>query len=93
MRKVLKNITKDHAKETALSFSRTWVENISRGELCLVNDTTYLLFKRLEAVVKSGLPVTTAKLRDHDIREGICEAAILDKDILVVTQRYLNMHH
>ncbi len=81
-RKVIKNMSKDHEKETALSYSRMWAESLD-------NDTIFFLFKRLEMIVKwsemivkSRLPQTTPNLRNKDICEGISVAVLLDDNIL-----------
>ena len=44
MRKVVDNMTQKANRDTALSYTRTWVESVSRGGLCLVNDTTFFVF-------------------------------------------------
>ncbi|XP_072027573.1 uncharacterized protein [Amphiura filiformis] len=77
----INEMKKDHDKDTALSYTRTWVETQSRGGLCLINDKTFLFFEVMEKIVKEHLPEKSAAIRDTDIRD-IATFVLVDRTIL-----------
>ena len=80
---LLKNFRKGASVEdTRLNYTKEWVMVRTRGGLCLINDTTFLLFSRIEILVKTYLPVTAHSLAYIDIRLLILEPALKDRDLL-----------
>ncbi len=75
-------LTTGSEKSTRLNYTKEWVTKQSRGGLILVNDTTFLFFRKLEEHVFFNLPKTTAQLRGIDIRAPMQASALQDRELL-----------
>ena len=80
---VLDNMTKGAKEEnTRLNYTKEWVSTRTRGGLCLVNDSTFMFFSRMEVLVKTNLPTSVQTLSHMDIRPLVLEPALKDHKLL-----------